>query len=151
MLFCYTPLPLNVQTNLHGEGFDAPPTLERSGYEHRRAVTSFLLRRKAWLEVELPLAKGRRRDSKKITSIFLGPPFLLILKRTFKVLQHLMFRILLGKISVFRRNAPIDTERIIQYRDSTISLWVTKSYYSTVTLFARFLGISTSSPLSTAT
>ena len=31
-----------------------------------RAVTSFLLRRKAWLEVELPLAKGRRRDSKKL-------------------------------------------------------------------------------------
>ena len=27
-----------------GEGFDAPPTLERSGSEHRRAVTSFLLR-----------------------------------------------------------------------------------------------------------
>ena len=85
----------------HGEGFDAPPTLERSGSEHRRAVTSFLLRflspirgtegvvktiEKAWLEVELPLAKdfanernesllsncrvqlilskGRRRDSK---------------------------------------------------------------------------------------
>ena len=24
----------------HGEGFDAPPTLERSGSEHRRAVTS---------------------------------------------------------------------------------------------------------------
>ena len=23
-----------------GEGFDAPPTLERSGSEHRRAVTS---------------------------------------------------------------------------------------------------------------
>ena len=44
--------------------FDGPPTLERSGSEHRRAVTSFLLRRKAWLEVELPLAKGRRRDSK---------------------------------------------------------------------------------------
>jgi hypothetical protein len=33
--------------------------------KHCRAVTSFLLRRKAWLEVELPLAKGRRRDSKK--------------------------------------------------------------------------------------
>jgi len=48
------------------KGFDAPPTLERSGSEHRRAVTSFLLRRKAWLEVELPLAKGRRRDSKKL-------------------------------------------------------------------------------------
>ena len=50
--------------------FDGPPTLERSGSEHRRAVTSFLLRRKAWLEVELPLAKGRRRDSK--TKYFLG-------------------------------------------------------------------------------
>ena len=25
----------------YGEGFDAPPTLERSGSEHRRAVTSF--------------------------------------------------------------------------------------------------------------
>ena len=45
--------------------FDGPPTLERSGSEHWRAVTSFLLRRKAWLEVELPLAKGRRRKSKK--------------------------------------------------------------------------------------
>ena len=48
----------------------------------------------------------------------------LVFKRTFKVLQYLMFRILLGKISVFRRNAPIDTERIIQYRDTTISHWV---------------------------
>ena len=26
----------------HGEGFDAPPTLERSGSEHQRAVTSSL-------------------------------------------------------------------------------------------------------------
>ena len=43
-----------------GEGFDAPPTLERSGSEHRRAVTSFLLRRKAWLEVELSLQERRR-------------------------------------------------------------------------------------------
>ena len=33
----------------------------------------------------------------------------LVFKRTFKVLQHLMFRILLRKISVFSRNAPIDT------------------------------------------
>ena len=33
------PIPHN-----HGDGFDAPPTLERSGSEHRRAVTSFLLR-----------------------------------------------------------------------------------------------------------
>ena len=46
--------------------FDGPPTLERSGSEHRVGrFTSFLLRRKAWLEVELPLAKGRRRKSKK--------------------------------------------------------------------------------------
>ena len=34
----------------------------------------------------------------------------LVFERTFKVLQHLMFRILLGKISVFRRNAPINPE-----------------------------------------
>ena len=43
-----------------GETFDGPPTLERSGSEHRRAVTSFLLRRKAWLEVELSLQERRR-------------------------------------------------------------------------------------------
>ena len=54
------PIPHNM-----AKTFDGPPTLERSGSEHRRAVTSFLLRRKAWLEVELPLAKGRRRDSKE--------------------------------------------------------------------------------------
>ena len=35
---------------------------------------------------------------------------LLVFKRTFKVLQHLMFCILITKISVFRRNAPIDTK-----------------------------------------
>ena len=35
-----------------------------------------------------------------------------------------MFRILLGKISMFRRNAPIDAKRIIQDRDTSISLWV---------------------------
>ena len=40
--------------------FDGPPTLKRSGSEHRRAVTSFLLRRKAWLEVELSLQERRR-------------------------------------------------------------------------------------------
>ena len=40
--------------------FEGPPTLERSGSEHRRAVTSFLLRRKAWLEVELSLQERRR-------------------------------------------------------------------------------------------
>ena len=41
--------------------FDGPPTLERSGSERRGgAVTSFLLRRKAWLEVELSLLERRR-------------------------------------------------------------------------------------------
>ena len=66
--------------------FDGPPTLERSGFEHRVGrFTSFLLRflsptrgtegvvktiEKAWLEVELPLAKGRRRDSKKTPHLF---------------------------------------------------------------------------------
>ena len=70
------PIPHNL-----AKTFDGPPTLERSGSEHRRAVTSFLLRflsptrgtegvvktiEKAWLEVELPLAKGRRRNSKKL-------------------------------------------------------------------------------------
>ena len=54
------PIPHNL-----AKTFDGPPTLERSGSEHRVGrFTSFLLRRKAWLEVELPLAKGRRRDSK---------------------------------------------------------------------------------------
>ena len=46
------PIPQNL-----AKTFDGPPTLERSGSEHRRAVTSFLLRRKAWLEVELPLER----------------------------------------------------------------------------------------------
>ena len=49
---------------------------------------------------------------------------LLVFERTIKVLQHLMFRILFRKISVFRRNAPIDTKRIIQDRDTPISLRV---------------------------
>ena len=47
---------------------------------------------------------------------------ILEIKRTFKAIQHLMYLILLRKISVFRRNAPIDSERIIQYRDINISL-----------------------------
>ena len=67
-----------------GETFDGPPSLERSGSEHRRAVTSFLLRRKAWLEVELPLAKGRRRDSKK-------NPFLMV-KKDGMILEILIFK-----------------------------------------------------------
>lgn len=38
----------------------------------------------------------------------------LVLERTFKILQYLMFRILFRKISVFRRNAPINPKRFIQ-------------------------------------
>ncbi len=52
------PIPHNM-----AKTFDGPPTLERSGSKHRRAVTSFLLRRKAWLEVELPLAEGTEKDA----------------------------------------------------------------------------------------
>ena len=40
------------RTNM-AQGFEASPTLQQSGSEQRRAVTSFFLRRKAWLEVEL--------------------------------------------------------------------------------------------------
>ena len=41
-----------------GEGFDAPPTLEQSGSEHRRAVTSLALlkRARAWEWVKDPPA-----------------------------------------------------------------------------------------------
>ena len=49
---------------------------------------------------------------------------LLVFKRTIKVLQYFMLCILFRKISVFRRNAPIDTKRFIQDRDTPISLWV---------------------------
>ena len=50
-----------------GETFDGLPSLERSGSEHREgAVTSPLPEEEGLGEkVELPLAKGRRRDSKK--------------------------------------------------------------------------------------
>ena len=35
-----------------------------------------------------------------------------------------MFCILFRKISMFRRNAPINAQRFIQDRDTSISLWV---------------------------
>ena len=41
-----------------GETFDGPPTLERSGSEHRRAVTSPLP------EVSVPRERGNRRGCK---------------------------------------------------------------------------------------
>ena len=37
-----------------------------------------------------------------------------------------MFRILLRKISEFRKNAPINAKRLIQDRDTSICLWVIK-------------------------
>ena len=46
----------------HGEGFDAPPTIKRSGSEHRRAVTSFLLmvKGKAWFRIkDHPAGEGQ--------------------------------------------------------------------------------------------
>ena len=52
----------------HGEGFDAPPTIKRSGSEHRRAVTSLALleRARAWEWVKDPLfargGQGSRGD-----------------------------------------------------------------------------------------
>ena len=47
------PIPHN-----HGEGFDAPPTLERSGSEQRRPVTflALLERARAWEWVKDPPA-----------------------------------------------------------------------------------------------
>ena len=52
----------------HGDGFDAPPTIKRSGSEHRRAVTSLALleRARAWEWVRDPLfargGQGSRGD-----------------------------------------------------------------------------------------
>ena len=51
-----------------GEGFDAPPTLERSGSEHRRAVTSLALleRARAWEWVKDPLFARGGQGSRKM-------------------------------------------------------------------------------------
>ena len=58
----------------HGEGFDAPPTLERSGSEHQRAVTSFplMVKGKAWLGIKDPPAGegqvGQKQHCRTVTS-----------------------------------------------------------------------------------
>ena len=54
----------------HGEGFDAPPTLERSGSEHRRAVTSLALleRARAWEWVKDPPSGEGQVGQNHITS-----------------------------------------------------------------------------------
>ena len=51
------PIPHNM-----AQGFDVPPTLERSGSEQRRAVTSFLLmvKGKAWFRIkDHPAGEGQ--------------------------------------------------------------------------------------------
>jgi len=61
-------IPRRSQPAKYGEGFDAPPTLERSGSEHRRAVTSPLPEEEGLGEkVEPSLAKEGRGGSKNLT------------------------------------------------------------------------------------
>ena len=77
-LFTFLPLKVLVPRRSHpakyGEGFDAPPTLERSGSEHRRAVTSLALleRARAWEWVKDPPAGegqvGQKQHSRSVTS-----------------------------------------------------------------------------------
>ena len=57
-IFYFLKVPKRSQPAKYGEGFDAPPTLERSGSEHRRAVTSFplMVKGKAWLGIKDPPA-----------------------------------------------------------------------------------------------
>ena len=58
------PIPHNM-----AQGFDAPPTIKRSGSEHRRAVTSPLPEEEGLGEkVEPSLAKEGRGDSKKYST-----------------------------------------------------------------------------------
>ena len=72
--FTFLPLKVLVPRRSHpakyGEGFDAPPTLERSGSEHRRAVTSLALleRARAWEWVKDPPA-GEGQVGQKNTSL----------------------------------------------------------------------------------
>ena len=58
--------PMRSHPAQYGETFDGPPTLERSGSEHRvgRLHPSFL-RREGLVRMWSSLWKGRRRDSKK--------------------------------------------------------------------------------------
>ena len=90
-----------------------PPTLERSGSEHRvgRFPPSSLREERLGEKggAFLKGKEGRVGFRKKSPQYFLEK-ILLVFERTFKVLQHLMFRILLGKISVFRRNTLINPE-----------------------------------------
>ena len=61
----------------HGEGFDAPPTLERSGSEHRRAVTSLALleRARAWEWVkDPPPGEGQVGHPQHCRAVFLFFP-----------------------------------------------------------------------------
>lgn len=44
----------------------------------------------------------------------------MIVKRRIKILQQRMLGILLAQDSLFRRNAPVNTQRIIQNADTTV-------------------------------
>ena len=52
----------------HGEGFDAPPILERSGSEHRRAVTSPLPEEEG-LGEKVELSLQERRRGRKVSTV----------------------------------------------------------------------------------
>ena len=110
-----------------GEIFDGPLTLLRSGSEHQGAFFLFFPEGRRPRRELVPSLMGKSDANECIEStlsncrvqlalstkkdgMILGIKILLVFKRTFKVLQHLMFRILLGKISMFRRNAPINPE-----------------------------------------
>jgi len=66
------------------QGFDAPPTIKRSGSEHRRAVTSSLFGQERGLVRDVEPSLMVKKDG-----------MILEIKRTFKVLQYFMLCILL--------------------------------------------------------
>ena len=61
--------PQAVPARKSGEGFDAPPTLERSGSEHRRAVTSFPSRREGLVRMWSPPWQRRDEVDRKVPSL----------------------------------------------------------------------------------
>ncbi len=56
------PFPMRSHPAQSGEGFDAPPTLERSGSEHRRAVTSSLFGQERGLVRDVEPSLTVRKD-----------------------------------------------------------------------------------------
>jgi len=87
---------------------------------------------------------GFRKKSPK----YFKEKILLVFKRAFKIFQHLMFRILFRKISMFRRNAPVNAKRFIQDRDTPISLWVIEVITLPFTHLTNLLWVDTRITLS---